>query len=358
MCDPFATDDFLLLTDAREAADALLDGLRVPVAKALDVASPRGFDLAVARLAAALRRRTAQPEAQALQQALQRLDIDWRGVSPGRRAQLLAQARAAAGRAFATVREAIAVPLERSAGEVVGATRSDLRRRQRLSLAADFNLVDRRAIAYLQRSTALFVRDEYGRRLDRFSERAREVIAQGLEQGLGRDDLAEQLSVAAELTLLRRSRPYWEVVAASFVGEGRSLAPVSAYAEAGIARYVLHAILDEHTTDTCRFLDGKVLPTDGALRTFERLDRASEPLALKNIRPWVRELTGDNGKRSLVVSAPERPLTLAVVERSGMGAKDDRGSYSRALSSQELAPAGVGFPPFHGLCRTTTVAAT
>lgn len=33
-----------------------------------------------------------------------------------------------------------------------------------------------------------------------------------------------------------------------------------------------------------------------------------------------------------------------------------RGAYSRALSSRDLAPAGVGFPPFHGFCRTTTVA--
>lgn len=356
MCDPSGSDDLVQVGRGRAAADALLAAIGVPVAKALDLGTARGFDTAVARLAAELRRHAVRPETDALRAALAVLDIDWRATTAAQRQSLLAQARAAAGRALVDVPQRIEAPLGRAAEKVVAATRSDVRRSQRLAIAADFNAVDERAIRFIRRSTALFVRDELGRRVDAMTERARDVVARGLERGLGRDDIAEELAATAEGALLTRGRPYWEVVAASFIGEGRSLSQISAYAEAGIERYVLSAILDEHTTDTCRFLDGKVLQTVDALRTFDRLERATEPMAIKDVRPWVRERLGEDGKKTLSVDRGGESTLLGVVERSGVGARDDRGAYSRALSSRDLAPAGIGFPPFHGLCRTTTFA--
>lgn len=356
MCEQSGTDELLTVGHGRAAADDILGALGVPVVKALDLGSARGFDAAVARLAAELRRHAARPEADAVRAAIGVLDVDWRATTPSQRRALLTQARAAAGRVMADVSRRIEAPLGRAAEKVVAAARADVRRVQRLAIAADVNAVDRRAVAFIQRSSALFVRDELGRRVESMTERARDVVARGLERGLGRDDIAEELAAAAEGALLTRGRPYWEVVAASFVGEGRSLSQISAYAEAGIERYVLSAILDEHTTDTCRFLDGKVLQTADALRTFDRLDRATEPTAIKAVRPWVRERIGEDGKRTLVVDRGGESTLLGVVERSGVGARDDRGAYSRAVPSQDLAPAGIGFPPFHGLCRTTTVA--
>jgi SPP1 gp7 family putative phage head morphogenesis protein len=183
-------------------------------------------------------------------------------------------------------------------------------------------------------------------------------VARGLEHGLGRDEIAGDLAEAAELALVDRARSYWDVVAASFVGEARSMSQMSSYAEAGIDRYMLVAVLDEHTTDTCRFLDGKVLDIADAMRTFDRLEASDDPLAIKKERPWVRERVGDDGRRVLAIDRGGESTVLAVVERSGVGARADRGTFAREVSARYLAPAGVGFPPFHGLCRTTTVADT
>ncbi len=47
---------------------------------------------------------------------------------------------------------------------------------------------------------------------------------------------------------------------------------------------------------------------------------------------------------------------VAIVERPGLGARDERGSYSAGLSTSRLQDIGVSFPPYHGLCRSTTVA--
>jgi hypothetical protein len=355
MCGTSSTDDLAIIVAARETADTLLGELRVQVTKALNLSTPRGFDTAVARLGAELRRLAAVPETEAVRRALAVLDVDWRAASPSQRSAVVRGALAAAGRAAAVVSHRIEAPLGRAASEVVHATRSDARRRQHLSIAADLNAIDHRAIAYVTRANALFVRDEYGRRLESFGDQARRIVGRALEQGLGRDDIAEDLAAAADAALITRARPYWDVVASSFIGEGRSLSQMSAYAEAGIDRYVLLAVLDEHTTDTCRFLDGKVLQTADAVRTFERMEASDDPFVIKRERPWVRERTGEDGKRHLVVDRDGDAAVLAVVERSGVGARDDRGAYSRALSGRELAPAGIGFPPFHGFCRTTTV---
>lgn len=351
MCGTSGTDELLTLGAARCVADDLLASLRVPLAKALDLSTGRGFDIAVAKLAAQLRRVAIPSDTAALREALRILDVDWRSTTPGQRSALVRAAMAAAGSATAAVSRTIAAPLGRAADEVVRATRSDGRRRHALAIRADLNALDQRAVAHLTRTNALFVRDEYGRRLDAFGEQVRRVVARGLEEGLGRDAIAEDLAAIAEAALVGRARSYWDVVAASFVSEARSLSQISSYAEARIERYVLSAILDEHTSDTCRFLDGKVLQTADAVRTFERLEASEEPLAIKSERPWVRERAGEDRKRELVVGS----TVLAVVERSGVGARDDRGDYSRAVSSRDLAPAGIGFPPFHGLCRTTTV---
>jgi hypothetical protein len=355
MCETSCTDDFTTIGAARETADAVLGALRVPLTKALDLATPTGFDTAVARLGAELRRSAAGSETEAVRRALAVLDVDWRATTSAQRSAVVREALAVAGRATTAVSRRIEAPLGRAASEVVRATRSDARRRQHLAISADLNAVDQRAIKYVTRANALFVRDEYGRRLDSFGERARHVVARGLEQGLARDDIAEDLAAAADAALIARTRPYWDVVAASFIGEGRSLSQISAYAEARIDRYMLLAVLDEHTTDTCRFLDGKVLQTADALRTFERMEASDDPLVIKRERPWVRERIGEEGKRHLIIPGDGDGSVLAVVERSGVGARDDRGAYSRALSTRELAPAGIGFPPFHGFCRTTTV---
>jgi hypothetical protein len=355
MCGSSGIDDLLVVGDARRAADDLLTMLRVPLAKALDVSTPRGFDAAVARLAARLRAIATPADSAALREAIAVLDVDWRTTTAMKRSALVREAMRVAGRATANVAHEIRAPLGKAATAVVESTRTGARRRHRLAIGAELNAIDRRATDYVTRANVLFVRDEYGRRLDALGERARGVVARGLEQGLGREAIAEDLATMAEAVLVGRARSYWDVVAASFVGEARSLSQISGYAEAAIERYVLLAVLDEHTTDACRFLDGKVLQTADALRTFERLDAAEDPLTLKRERPWVRERTGENGKRRLVVDRDGDVSVLAVVDRSGLGARDDRGVYSRALSGRELAPAGIGFPPFHGFCRTTTV---
>lgn len=82
------------------------------------------------------------------------------------------------------------------------------------------------------------MRDAYGRRHNAFSAEARRIVAEGLAQGLGRDDLAETLAETARRHLVERARPYWDLVASAFVRNARAYGQVLAYAEVTVARVV------------------------------------------------------------------------------------------------------------------------
>jgi SPP1 gp7 family putative phage head morphogenesis protein len=215
----------------------------------------------------------------------------------------------------------------------------------------------RTTAAHVVASQGNFVRDEYGRRLGSLSEKARAIVASGLEQGLGRADIAGELERAARGALVERSPFYWELVASSFIGQGRSFAQMSSYAEAGIQRYRIEAVLDERTTHICRYLHGKSFEVADALRRFERVETMEQPEDIKRELPWVREgRDAETGRTRLYVDGGAGRRMIAEVSRSGTGIRDDPGEFRPLASDRGLADVGVGFPPFHALCRSTCLA--
>lgn len=356
MCEMSVTAEHEIVLAGRYAVDAVLGRyLHLPVAKAMNLGTPRGFDRAVADLAARLRARTRTSDNAAVRAAITGLDVNWRQTTVAQRRRLIANALQAAGRATAALPRTVETVFGPAATEVVDATRTAARRGQRLGIAADFNALDRRIIEHLRTSQTTYARDEYGRRHQAFSERARSIVADGLESGLGRDDIARDLEAAAQNILAGRGSFYWEVVAGSFVSQGRSFAQLSAYAEAGIERYLIEAILDERTTEVCRFLHGKTFTVGTGLRAFERLE--ANPESVPDLAPWVREAADpETGRKVLFVERGGERTAVAEVTRSAFGSRDDRGDFGRSLSEQQLLDLGISFPPYHGLCRTTTVA--
>ncbi|MFZ5446569.1 MAG: phage minor head protein [Myxococcota bacterium] len=342
----------LELHDARVFADDLLEHvLRLPVSKAMDLGSPHGFDRASALLAARLRRSAAPAEADALREAVAVLDVDWGRTTAAQRRRLVAESLVAAGRSTALIQQSIQVPLGDAATAVINATRAHSRQVQELAIGARFNALDHRVARHIVNAQGLFARDEYGRRLDAFGREARRVVASGLERGLGRSDIAGELESAARAALIERAPFYWEVIASAFIGQGRSFAQVSNYAEAGVQRYRIEAVLDERTTHICRFLHGKTFGVRDALRKFDQVERLDQPEDIKRLLPWVRErLDGDR------LTLHSGGVPIADVTRSAVGRRDDVGEFRPRVSEDRLGEVGLGFPPFHGLCRSTTLA--
>ena len=125
----------------------------------------------------------------------------------------------------------------------------------------------------------------------------------------------------------------------------------------GFGREVLapaEAVLDEVTTDICRFLHGKIFAVSQGLKQFETVE--ANPDDLGNLAPWVRSARDDEGRKTLFVEQNGKRRPIAEVTRSGFGTADSQGEYGRTLSNEELSNLGISYPPFHGLCRSDLVA--
>ena len=136
------------------------------------------------------------------------------------------------------------------------------------------------------------------------SARARDVVASGLERGLGRKEIAGELEEAVSRAIQGKSPFYWEVVAGAFMATGRSYAQISSYAEAGIDRYRIVAVMDAHTTPLCRFLNGRTFSVATALDRFDAIDALENPEDIKNALPWGRQARDrETGEMHIYVSA-------------------------------------------------------
>ena len=318
--------------------------------------SADGFDLAVARLSIALGMAAGKHLSDAA--SVFALEVpDLTALDDAHRTIWLSAALEHVRRKLSPIPDEAARCFGRWGPEVFREAKRDLKARYALIISpTSTNTVDSRLLELVIRSQTNFVRNSLGVRMKTLGEKARQVVSSGLESGLGRKEVARNLAGMAHAELVGRATSYWDVVAGAFIGSGRSASQMSAYAEAGIHRYVIEAVLDEHTTEICRFLHGKTFRVEDALSRLERAAALEDPMEIKSLQPWVRDGTSDkDGHRWLYAGQGSERKPVVEVLRGGFGSRDVRGEYGRCLSDRQLADLGVSLPPFHGLCRTTTV---
>lgn len=335
------------------AAEQVLDALGVPISKAIDPTTRAGFLRIVGQVRRALQGATADGEAAAVRAALNALDVDWPNLTAEARDRALEAAREAIGTAAARAMPKVEETFRIVGRPVMGEARAGAVRRFGLKVETSLSLRDLAAERYVRASTANFVRDAYGVRRDELAGIARETVARGLAEGVGRDAIARDLRDALGDRVMR-SQSYWQVVANQFVGSARTFSQLGAYGDAGIEAYRFVAVLDEVTTDQCRFYDGKVFSTREGLALRDRLINLTDPDQVYDSNPWVRSGTDADGNRVLYVERGGQRTVVAQVERSGVGARDDRGQFSGGMGARELESIGAPWPPLHANCRSDT----
>jgi len=343
-----------LLSEAVDAADELLRNVyRLEVAKALNPLDPRDFLAIVQRLSRALTGVSQAAEADALRRALATLDVDWRTLKPAARERVVQAARQAVAQMPAKILPRVEQVLEPEAKRVVTRTRAAVARRFRIG--ATTARTDDRIAAFARKSTAHFVRDQYGQRAIDASERARHIVADGLAQGLGRDDIAAELSKALT-PVIQRGKPYWDVVAMAFANRARTHTQLAAFDEAGIERFRFEAVLDSVTSHVCRFMHGREFSVSRAVQRFDQVERADDPEAIVDLQPWVQTGADEEGNQVLFFKRGGRRSLVAQIDEPALGRPDQVGRYSRAMSNEQLESAGICVPPAHARCRSNIVA--
>jgi SPP1 gp7 family putative phage head morphogenesis protein len=339
---------------AEAAEDLLLDVFRIE--KALDPLDADDFMAIVRRLSRALRAVARPHEDAALRRALERLDVDWPNLTPRARDQVVRAARQALGSVEQQVLPAIDQIFELEAERVVAGARRSAVRRLGARIGAATGRGDERVARFVRESQGNFVRDEYGRRRADFTAKAKDIIAAGVERGLGRDDIVRDLSTTMAREAFDQSRDYWEMVSMVFANRARTYTQLGAFEEAGVERYRFEAVLDEVTSEVCRFMHGKVFIVDRAVERFRAVERARDPETIRELQPFLQVGADRDGNEVLFYERGGRRRAVARVDEPAEGVRDEVGRYSRALSPSQLEAAGVSVPPIHGRCRSTIVA--
>ncbi|KKN72190.1 hypothetical protein LCGC14_0413270 [marine sediment metagenome] len=346
-----------LYEDGAAAIEEILsDVYHLDVAKALNPTNRGDFLTIVNRLSRSLKRATAGDEAKVLRAALKRLDVDWPNLSAAQRARAVT----AATRSLAPLPKAILPKVDKvfevSGTRVVGQTRKAVKRRFRLKIQSATRLVDRRATRELARSQANFITDQLGLRRQNFSAQARRIVSDGLERGLGRKAIAEQLQSKLTASSLRQSKSYWQVIASSFVNRARTTSSLLSFKEAGLDRYIFEAVLDEATTEVCRFMHEKTFTVDSGLKRLDSVRGERDSDKVKAALPWVRDRKDSKGRDVMAFEREDgSQQSIGVVQEPGFGEADKIGTYTNTMSDKGLEKNGIQQPPLHGFCRSTVV---
>jgi len=342
------------LLDAADAAEDMLTALgrEELVEKAINILNPRQFLVVVERTARRLNRVTRLTEAQARTEVLHELDVDWANLSAAKRAEVIRAASYVYKRAGQEALPKVSEVFRLEAPKLVKDTKKASVRSFKLDIDTSLTLVDKRVAENASSMQTLFARDAYGRRVEEFSEGARDIVSKGLEQGLGRTDIAADLEALSVARGIDRSLSYWRMISSSFSGRARAAAQVAALQEARVQTYRFNAVMDERTSNVCRMLNGTTWSVESAADTLTRTAELTDPEDVVNSQPWISEGKDEDGNPVLYYKKGDRRHYVADVTASAMGRKDEAGEFKARMSNEDMAAAGITVPPLHGHCRS------
>lgn len=332
------------------AAEDLAQFCGVDIRKALDPLDSDDYLVIVSRLGKALQGAARVDEAAALKAAVGVLDVDWVGMSEAARDRVVLAAREAVRGALPGLLPKAGKVLTVSAEKITANTRSQTVRRFALDISASLGREDARTALWLRETNLAFVTDEYRLRSEIASQRAREIVAQGLGQGLGSKDIARTLREELSEGLKGRSKAYWDTIANVFANQARTQTQIFAFAEAGIEQWRWSAALTERSCDVCRFLDGKLFSVEVSAEQFRAQRKLKDPDQIREAQPWLRASLREDGSKYLWFAQGGERHHVADVEESAEGTKDAVGRYTHSIDDKVLQSSGVTCPA-HGRCR-------
>lgn len=343
---PFTED---LLAGAR-AAESILERLGAPVEKAVSPLSSLGFGRLLRELMAKLRPIAQNADRAAVLAALERLDVNWPEMTESARNRVIAAAAAAIARQASVVAIPAIRELALAAENVVVLTKRASIRQFGVRIVPSFDKLDRRIVDFASSSQGNYITTRYGAVADGFTEKVRQIVASGMEQGYGRKEIGRLLADAVKGPMIRSSEAYWESVASIHIGRARSWGQLSAFAQAEIAAYQWNSVMDEVTTEACRFLHGRRFEVAPAVQSFLDVETSEDPKAVENLQPWVRQGKDDSGRKFLFVERNGQRTHVADIDEAGFGAVDKPGKYSGV--HKDLSSLGIQSPPAHPRCRS------
>lgn len=318
-----------------------------------DPTEPAGFIRIEASLAQMLKRKSRPAQALIIQRVMVRFGNP--PTTEGGLAAFEAAIRAELQGMAAPTAAATAPTIATSTRSVYARTRNALRRKLRLG-AIDFRFsrTDHEAVAFLRDQHTFFMRSATGSVAKAQSQAARRIVGQGLFEGLGTRQIAEDLR--SQIGNRLQKAGYLETLASVFVNRTRTAAELNSYSRLGIERFRFEAVLDERTTDVCHFMDGKEWSVGEAQASIREAGQAPEPEDVRFILPFMKQRKDSDGDPAIqFLQEDGSHRTVAKVLESAIGTRGEGGKYDQVMSEKQMQDAGLGPPPAHFRCRSDAV---
>ncbi len=339
------------------AAEEIAKRFGVRLEKALNPLDAGDFLTICVRLSASLRSAVKGTEAVAIRGAIDTLDVDWPNLSAAGRTKIITAARNEIGALESTIPKLVTPIFETSAATLVTRTRvASVARYAFGTQVRDEAPVDRETVDNLPTNQAVYIKDQYGNRADALDNIARGVVSSGLERGLGRDDISEELGNKLKSSGVMRTGNYWDLIASDFANKARTSTQLNTFERAGVEMYLFDSIMDQVTSEICRLLHGRTFSVQKAATRMRKALQLEDPEQIKRTMPWVQSGTDASGASILYYEKNGARVTVAHVDEPAEGTKDKVGTYRNVMSNKALEAAGLPVPPRHGHCRSTLTA--
>jgi SPP1 gp7 family putative phage head morphogenesis protein len=348
---------FELYDEGVVAIDYILkDALHYEVRKALDPLNAHHFEILTKSIAQSLKGHVIPVEDGALKKAMNVLDAKWTEMTPAARGKLLGVASSYLGAPVAhAVMPKIEQTLKFAGKDLVEDTKKSSIHTYDLKISPSLTAHDDLTLSSLITSNGNYIRDQYGKRSEAFSLKAKGVVANGISKGLGSSDITEDL--VKELGDAQRGRGYWDMIAMVFANRARTTTQLLSYHEAGITSYLWESVLDEATSDQCRFMHGRRFSMKKAVASIDKVDALKNPEEIEQIQPFLSVGNHPDGGKGIYYDRGNGGGRAFVTQitSSAVGFKDDTGSYSHMGTDESLEDQGLHMPPIHGRCRSTVI---
>lgn len=332
------------------------DLVAIVKARVSDPTKRAQYERIVVGLARELKNAASNGEKEMFKKAAKELDALWSKLSRAQQQRVLARVGTVIERHYVKMAVTMAARLEKFGRQIAEGTRRAMRKRFSPNISAGLTSNDRTFIARVSKTRSWYLR-EHGKLVSEgLRERAAEIIAAGSEAGLSDKQIAKELKNAFTTRVLDASEAYYRVVANAALNRSRSWASLQSFKEAGFQEWMFASVLDERTTDQCRWLSGRKwrISTGISLLEYAEEEASRNPLSIKETMPWITT-TKDarSGEQYLSFKRGDGHQRVARIDRSAVGERDKIGRYRSMMSDRELASAGVIIPPVHGNCRSS-----
>lgn len=197
-----------------------------------------------------------------------------------------------------------------------------------------FNVVDEKAVEYLQNSQVFWIKHRW----DVDTREAIEEMAMDEIEGVhgsvaGAALRAKMEKIFGVAAFAEMSQAYWTGVAVNAATTARVTGIINELKELEWSKYVITNPMDERTSDICAELNGKEFPVLEQWDRIQRIVDSDDPEAIKDLHPW-------------------HPHDFKDVWKS-LGVEVEAGKPITPDAAEVLSRAGFGMPPYHMKCRTT-----